>query len=83
MGGNQILYLFRTSFYRKSYRQIATNLTVEVLCHMNVKKKTTAEKQEWFNEKTAAVSPEIPNLMLKSIAEISNALDEPLVRVTD
>ena len=84
-------------------------------------------KQEWFNEKMAAVSPEImsevqlsadiiarideilkqknmtqrdlakkmgrsevvisrwtsgfPNLTLKSIAEISNALGEPLVRV--
>ena len=86
-------------------------------------------KQEWFNEKMAAVSPEImsevqlssdiiartdvllkqknmtqrdlakkmgrseavisrwtsgfPNLTLKSIAEISNALGEPLVRVAD
>ncbi len=85
-------------------------------------------KQEWFNEKMAAASPEImsevqlsadiiaridvllkqknmtqrdlakkmgrseaaisrwisgfPNLTLKSIAEISNALGEPLVRVT-
>ena len=86
-------------------------------------------KQEWFNEKMAAVSPEImsevqlsadiiaridavlkqknmtqrdlakkmgrseavisrwtsgfPNLTLKSIAEISTALGEPLVRVTE
>ena len=74
-------------------------------------------RQEWFNEKMAAVSPEIvsevqlsadiiaridtilkrknmthvisrwtsgfPNLTLKSIAEISTALGEPLVRVAD
>ena len=86
-------------------------------------------KQEWFNEKTAAVSPEIqtevqlsadiisridailkkknmtqrdlarklgksdavvsrwttgfPNLTLRSIAEISTALGEPLIRVSD
>ena len=111
------------------------------LCRMSVKKKTTVEllkesektvmrnKQEWFNEKMAAVSPEVmsevqlsadiiaridavlkqknmtqrdlakkmgrseavisrwtsgfPNLTLKSIAEISTALGEPLVRVTE
>ena len=86
-------------------------------------------KQEWFNEKTAAVSPEIqtevqlsadiisridallkkknmtqrdlarklgksdavvsrwttglPNLTLRSIAELSTALGEPLIRVSD
>ena len=86
-------------------------------------------RQEWFNEKMAAVSPEIvsevqlssdiiarldailkqknmtqkdlarkmgrleaaisrwtsgfPNLTLKSIAEISTALDEPLIKVTE
>lgn len=86
-------------------------------------------KQEWFNEKVAAVSPEImsevqlsadiiaridavlkqkkmtqrdlakkmgrseavisrwtsgfPNLTLKSISEISNALGEPLIRVAE
>lgn len=111
------------------------------LRRMNVKKKTTFEllnesektvmthRQEWFNEKMAAVSPEImsevqlsadiiaridavlkqknmtqrdlakrmgrseavisrwtsgfPNLTLKSIAEISTALGEPLVRIAE
>ena len=50
---------------------------------MNVKKKTTVEKQEWFSKKMAAVSLEFPNLTLKSIAEILNALGEPLIRVVD
>ena len=57
-------------------------------------------RQEWFNEEMAAVSPEIVsevqlsadiiarldailnNLTLKSIAEISSALGEPLIKVT-
>ena len=89
----------------------------------------TKSKQDWFNEKLAAVTPEImtevqlsadiiaridtilkqknmtqrdlarkmgrseavisrwtsgfPNLTLKSIAEISTALGEPLIKVTD
>ena len=89
----------------------------------------TKSKQDWFNEKVAAVTPEImtevqlsadiiaridtilkqknmtqrdlarkmgrseavisrwtsgfPNLTLKSIAEISTALGEPLIKVTD
>jgi hypothetical protein len=44
-------------------------------------------KQEWFNEKSEVVisrwTSGFPNLTLKSIAEISTALGEPLVRVVE
>ncbi len=47
-------------------------------------------RQEWFNEKMgrseAAISrwtSGFPNLTLKSIAEISTALGEPLIKVTE
>ena len=96
---------------------------------MNVKREQMRNKQEWFNEKMTAVSPEImsevqlsadiiaridavlkqknmtqrdrakrmgrseavisrwtsgfPNLTLKSIAEISTALGEPLIMVAE
>ena len=43
-------------------------------------------RHEWFNEKMAAVSrwtSGFPNLTLKSIAEISTALGEPLIKVTE
>ena len=43
-------------------------------------------RQEWFNEKMAAVSPEIVSeVQLSSdiIAEISTALGEPLIKVTE
>ena len=42
-------------------------------------------RQEWFNEKMAAISrwmSGFPNLTLKSIAEISTALGEPMIKVT-
>ena len=43
-------------------------------------------RQEWFNEKMAAVSPEIVSevqLSADIIAEISTALGEPLIKVTE
>ena len=43
-------------------------------------------RQEWFNEKMEAISrltSGFPNLTLKSIAEISTALGEPLIKVTE
>ena len=43
-------------------------------------------RQEWFNEKMAAVSPEIVSEVQLSndiIAEISTALGEPLIKVTE
>ena len=43
-------------------------------------------RQEWFNEKMAAVSPEIVSeVQLSSdiIAVISTALGEPLIKVTE
>ena len=43
-------------------------------------------RQEWFNEKMAAVSPEIVSevqLSADIIAEISIALGEPLIKVTE
>ena len=43
-------------------------------------------RQEWFKEKIAAVSPEIVSevqLSADIIAEISTALGEPLIKVTE
>ena len=43
-------------------------------------------RQEWFNEKMAAISPEIVSevqLSADIIAEISTALGEPLIKVTE
>ena len=43
-------------------------------------------RQEWFNEKMATVSPEIVSevqLSADIIAEISTALGEPLIKVTE